>query len=102
MQIGIIGLGKMGSRMAEKLIKEGHNVSVWNRSPEPRIELQAKFPDAKNLTSSETIKELINSLPSPRIVLLMLPAVEATETTLSEVSLLVEKNDIVIDSGNSY
>lgn len=102
MQLGIIGLGKMGSRMAEKLLTEGHELVVWNRSPEPREQLRAKFSTSTNLTVAETIKELVEQLSAPRIVLLMLPAGEATESTLSEVAKLVEKNDIVIDSGNSH
>ncbi len=102
MQLGIIGLGKMGGRMAEKLLQEGHTLTVWNRSAEPREQLQSKFPESKQLTVAETIEDLVKSLPSPRVVLLMLPAGEVTDNTLSEVAKLVEKDDIVIDSGNSY
>jgi 6-phosphogluconate dehydrogenase len=102
MQLGIIGLGKMGGRMAEKLLTEGHELVVWNRSSEPREKLQAKFPGSKNLILAETIEDLVKNLPTPRIVLLMLPAGEVTNTTLSEVAKLVEKDDIVIDSGNSH
>ncbi len=102
MQLGIIGLGKMGGRMAEKLLREGHQLSVWNRSPEPREQLKAKFPGNNNLHTTETIAELVQSMPEPRTVLLMLPAGEATETSLAEVLRLATKNDIVIDAGNSY
>jgi len=102
MHIGIIGLGKMGSRMAEKLLTEGHTLTVWNRSPEPRTALQAKFTGSKNLIVAESIEALVESLPVPRVVLLMLPAGDVTEQNLAEVSKLVEKNDIVIDAGNSY
>lgn len=102
MHLGIIGLGKMGSRMAEKLLREKHTVTVWNRSSEPRQQLQAKFPKSKKLIIAETVKDLVSNLPSPRVVLLMLPAGEATETMLSEVAKLVDKGDIVIDAGNSY
>lgn len=102
MQIGIIGLGKMGGRMAEKLLTEGHQLVVWNRSPEPREQLRSKFPDSKQLTVAETVNQLIKSLSVPRVVLLMLPAGEATETMLAEVAKMVEKDDIVIDSGNSH
>ncbi len=102
MQLGIIGLGKMGSRMAEKLLQEGHTLTVWNRSIEPRKQLQAKFSQSNNLTLSETVEDLVKSLSTPRVVLLMLPAGEITENQLSEVSKLVTKDDIVIDSGNSF
>ena len=102
MQLGIIGLGKMGSRMAEKLLKEGHTLIVWNRSPQPRAELQKKFSTSTQLTIAESIEELVKSLSIPRVVLLMLPAGEVTENGLLEISQFVEKDDIVIDSGNSF
>ncbi len=98
MQIGIIGLGKMGSRVALKLSKAGHDVVVWNRSPQPVTEFKKQASKAK---SSQTIEELIKSLKKPRILWIMLPAGDATDTMLSEVTKYVEKNDIVIDAANS-
>ncbi len=98
MKLGLIGLGKMGSRMALKLLKEGHDVVVWNRSPQAVEDLRAQIPDVK---SAPTIKELIEGLEKPRIVWSMLPAGEATEENIKEVSQFVEKDDIVIDGGNS-
>ena len=92
----------MGSRMAEKLLTEGHTLTVWNRSSERRENLQSKFPHSENLIVAETIQKLVASLPSPRVVLSMLPAGEATENALDEVAKLVAKNDVVIDAGNSY
>jgi 6-phosphogluconate dehydrogenase len=68
MKLGFIGLGKMGSRMALKLLKEGHDVVVWNRSPQAVDDLQEKFPGVK---SAATIKELIQGLDKSRIVWLM-------------------------------
>lgn len=97
MQIGFIGLGKMGGRMARKLLKEGHDVRVWNRSEEPVKELQSQFP---NVVSFATVEELIKSLPKPRVVWSMLPAGDATEDMLTEIAKHVEKDDIVIDGAN--
>ena len=88
MKIGFIGLGKMGSRMVLKLQKEGHEVLAWNRSDH----------ELKNV---ESVEKLIKSLEVSRIVWSMLPAGEATEEILKEISKFVEKNDIVIDGGNS-
>ncbi len=106
MKIGFIGLGKMGSRMAIKLLKEGHNVVVWNRSKEPIEEFKvqsSKFKVAvKNLKVAKTIEELIKSLNQPRVAWSMVPAGEATEEVLKEVSKFVAKGDIVIDGGNSF
>ncbi len=98
MQLGFIGLGKMGSRMALKLLREGHDVVVWNRSPQAVEDLRSQIPDVK---SAPAIKELIEGLEKPRIVWLMLPAGEPTETVLSEVLKYVEKDDIVIDGANA-
>lgn len=98
MQLGFIGLGKMGSRMARKLLKEGHEVVVWNRSPEPVEELRRQVPGLK---SASTVKELIQGLQTPRVVWLMLPAGEVTDQMLEEVGQYVEPGDVVIDGANS-
>ena len=98
MQLGFIGLGKMGSRMALKLLKEGHDVVVWNRSPQAVEDLKSQVPD---VNSAKTVKELIVGLEKPRIVWLMLPAGSATQTILDEVFNYVQPDDIVIDAGNS-
>jgi 6-phosphogluconate dehydrogenase len=98
MQLGLIGLGKMGSRMATKLLREGHDVVVWNRSSQAVDELRKEFPDLK---FAKTIEELIKSLETPRIVWSMLPAGETTDEHLAEVGKWVVKDDIVIDGANS-
>jgi 6-phosphogluconate dehydrogenase len=98
MKLGLLGLGKMGSRMATKLIKEGHDVTVWNRSPQAVDELRSQLPDLK---SADSIEELVRGLEKPRVIWLMLPAGEATESVLTEVSQFVQAEDIVIDAGNS-
>src|SRR3989338_4583008 len=88
MKIGFIGLGKMGSRIVQKLLREGHEVVAWNRS------------DHK-LKNVETLEELIRSLEKPRIVWVMITAGEATQKVLDELSKFIEKDDIIIDGGNS-
>lgn len=98
MKIGFIGLGKMGSRMAGKLLSEGHEVVVWNRSPEAAQELRIKN---KELRIAGTIEELIKKLEKPKIVWVMVPHA-AVEEILTEVRKFVEVGDIVIDGGNSF
>lgn len=98
MKSGFIGLGKMGSRMAEKLLNEGHEVVVWNRSIESANELRIKNHE---LRIARTIEELVRSLETPRIVWIMVPAA-AVEEVLTEVRKFVEIGDIVIDGGNSF
>lgn len=88
MQLGFVGLGKMGSRMAIKLLKEGHEVVAWNRSDH----------ELKNIG---TIEELVKSLEKPRIIWLMVSSGEATQNVLDEVSKFIQKDDIIIDGGNS-
>ena len=95
MKIGIIGLGKMGSRIAQKLSGE-HEVSVWNRTPGDVEELRK----VANIEGYESIENLVKSLPTPRIVWIMVPHV-AVEEVLTEVKKFVESGDIVIDGGNS-
>jgi len=99
MKIGFIGLGKMGSRMVSKLLKEGHQVVVWNRSEGPVQELKSN--SAGDLKIAKTIKELVASLDKPRIVWLMLPAGEATDTVLTEVEKYIDVDDIVINGANN-
>jgi len=105
MQIGFIGLGKMGSRMALKLVKEGHDVVVWNRSKEPLESIKYQVLSIKGgkerLRTASSVQELIQSLKKPRVIWSMLPAVAATEEMLSQIAKYVEANDIVIDGGNS-
>ena len=88
MKLGFIGLGKMGARMAQKLISEHHEVIAWNRSDH----------ELKNVDS---VEKLVKSLKIPRVIWSMLPSGEATEKVLKEISKFVSKNDIVIDGGNS-
>src|SRR3989344_690597 len=117
MKVGFIGLGKMGSRIVLKLLKEGHTVVVWNRSKEPIERLKSEIRHSKSETNtkykiqntkigrlgtSESIESLMGKLDPPRIVWSMVPAGEATQTVFDEVSRFVEKEDIVIDGGNAY
>lgn len=99
MQVGFIGLGKMGSRMAQKLLLEGHDVIVWNRSAEPVQNLKSLF---LNLKSAKTVEELVKNLPKPRVIWSMLPAGDATQGILKQLLQLVEPNDIVINGANEH
>lgn len=108
MKLGFVGLGKMGSRMASKLLMEDHDLIVWNRSKAPVEELQLKIQNSKvkiasqKLKVAETIEELVESLESPRVVWVMVTAGDVTQNVLNELSRFLEKDDIIIDGGNSY
>lgn len=95
----------MGTRMVLKLLEGGHEVVVWNRSTEPIKDLEFRIQDSeseKHFKTANTIKDLISQLEKPRVVWSMLPAGDATESTLKEIAKCVEKGDIVIDGGNSF
>lgn len=103
MKLGFIGLGRMGSRMVTKLLTEGHEVMVWNRTEEKIEELRSSLGQlAEKYSSSDSIADLVSKLTKPRIVWLMLPAGEATEEILKEVARYVEKGDVIVDGGNAH
>lgn len=91
MKIAVLGLGKMGSRIAQTLNAEGHEVIGWNRSKKPLDGIQ----------TSTNLKEVVQNLSSPKILWLMLPAGAPTQETIDEISRNLKKGDIVIDGGNA-
>ncbi len=97
MKTVVLGLGRMGSRIARKLAPE-HEIFVWNRTQIEAEDFVKEHPEAKRLAK---IPELKN-LPAPRVIWLMLPQGEPTTEVLSEVKKYVESGDIVIDGGNAF
>ncbi len=104
MIVGFIGLGKMGSRMAGKLLNDGFEVHIWNRSKESIEEFKRQNSKVKieseNLKVFETIESLIRSLDEPRVVWIMVSH-GAVDEILTEVRKFVSSGDVVIDGGNS-
>lgn len=106
MQIAVIGMGKMGKNIAEKLMNEGHQVIVWNRTREVlekmRIE-KSSFIVQQKLTIAYSLEDLRANLVKPRVVWLMLPAGAATEEVLGELERgIVDQNDIIVDGANEF
>jgi 6-phosphogluconate dehydrogenase len=97
MEIAVLGLGRMGKGIALRLKEKGHDVLVWNRSPEPREEAKAK-----GCRVVEDHKQVAAHLKAPRIVWLMLPSGDVTEQILQDVLATLSPGDILIDGGNSY
>ena len=98
MQIGLIGLGKMGGNMSRRIMKAGHDCVVYDRTAEAR-EALAK----DGATAATSVADLVEKLKSePRAVWLMLPEGEATDAMVTELSGLLSKGDIIIDGGNSF
>lgn len=105
MQIGFVGFGKMGTRMVEKMLSDGHAIVGWNRSPEAIENLKSRIQNSEfkdHFLKANSIKELVSSLEKPRIIWVMLPAGEATQSALNEIALYLEKGDILIDGGNAF
>jgi 6-phosphogluconate dehydrogenase len=106
MQIAVLGMGKMGKNIAEKLMREGHEVFVWNRTrdvlEEMRVE-KASFIVEQKLHIVYSLKDLQGSLVKPRVVWLMIPAGEPTSMILQELKdSVVDRNDVVVDGGNAF
>ena len=97
MELGMIGLGRMGGDMARRLLKGGHRVVVYDPVPEA---VQALVEQGAAGTTS--IAELTSRLGAPRTVWLMVPAGETTEETIAEVAAHLSAGDCLIDGGNSY
>lgn len=97
MQIGFIGLGKMGSFMVERLLNDGHEVIVYNRSKEKTKEIEKK-----GAIGSYSLEEFVSKLEVPKKVWLMIPSGKPVEDTINILTSLLKKGDIIIDGGNSY
>jgi 6-phosphogluconate dehydrogenase len=96
MQIGMIGLGRMGANMVRRLIRKGHSCVVFNRSPEAVNELVKE-----KAIGAASLAEVVKKLEKPRAIWLMVPAA-AVDDTIADLSPHLEAGDILIDGGNSY
>lgn len=97
MQIGMIGLGRMGGNLSRRLIKHGHSVVVSDHSADA---VKALASDGASAAAS--LADVVKQLTKPRTVWVMLPAGEATETTINALSDLLEPGDTIIDGGNTF
>jgi 6-phosphogluconate dehydrogenase len=97
MQLGMVGLGRMGANMVRRLMKGGHTCVVYARNPASVEKLAAE--DAIGTTS---LDDLVERLSQPRAVWVMVPAGDATEQTVMALAGRMRPGDIIIDGGNSY
>ena len=98
MHLGFIGLGRMGANMVRRLVRDGHEVHVYNRTPEKAREIEGEGQGAKAFFS---IDELVASLETPRAVWIMVPAGDATEAQIDELLEHLEPRDTIVDGGNT-
>ena len=96
MQIGMIGLGRMGANMVRRLIKDGHQCVVYDRSPDTVKQLAKE-----KATGASSLADFVKKLAKPRAVWLMVPAA-AVDKSIADLVPLLEQGDILIDGGNSY
>jgi 6-phosphogluconate dehydrogenase len=96
MQLGMIGLGRMGANMVRRLLKRGHECVVFDRSPKAVTELTEE-----EAVGSVSLGDLVSNLAKPRAVWLMVPAAVVDET-IADLLPHLEADDILIDGGNSY
>jgi 6-phosphogluconate dehydrogenase len=103
-KIGFIGLGKMGGNMTLRLtrgstdgsVKGGHQVVGYARDPNPDLQ------GIEGVTLVTTLDEVVKQLPAPRVVWVMVPAGNATESVITDLSKMMSAGDVIIDGGNSY
>lgn len=97
MKLAMIGLGRMGMNMAKRLLKGGHQVVAYNRSPEKTDQLVKQ-----GAIGVYSLSEIAEKLPSPRIIWLMLPAGQVIDDHMDQLIHIIMPGDIIIDGGNTY
>lgn len=97
MRIGMVGLGRMGSNMVERLLKDGHEVVAYDLNEKARRAVKRKGAE-----TAASLEELVVKLSVPRVVWVMVPAGSPAEEVINKLALVLSKGDIVIDGGNSY
>jgi len=88
MKIGLVGLGRMGAGIAERLRRDGHEVVGYDQNPA--------------ISQVKSLEELVRALPAPHVVWVMVPAGGATHATVEELASAMTVGDVIIDGGNSY
>jgi 6-phosphogluconate dehydrogenase len=97
MQMGMVGLGRMGANMVRRLLENGHDCVVYDLDPDNVRQLAAE-----GATAADSLEDLATSLPKPRAVWVMVPAGDATDETVLALAEFFDPGDAIIDGGNSY
>jgi 6-phosphogluconate dehydrogenase len=98
MNLGMIGLGRMGANMARRLARAGTRVTAFD----PTAEARAALDGESGVATVDAIAALLAALPAPRIVWVMVPAGEITQQVLDELAPQLQRGDIVVDGGNAF
>src|ERR1700710_1348049 len=97
MQLGMIGLGRMGGNIVRRLMKHGHTTVVYDKDPKAVAAI-----GADGAVGSSALEEFVKKLEKPRTAWVMLPAGKITEATIDTLSKLMEPGDVIIDGGNTF
>jgi len=97
MQLGIVGLGRMGANMARRLMRDGHEIVAYDVNPDAVSELAGEGAEG-----ASSLADLASKLSAPRSVWVMVPAGDITEQTIDGLAGVLESGDAVVDGGNSY
>jgi 6-phosphogluconate dehydrogenase len=97
MQLGVVGLGRMGGNIARRLMRKGHQCVVFDRNP-----AAVKALAGEGAGASADLAQLVARLDRPRAVWVMLPAGEITESAVAELGKLLDSGDVIIDGGNAF
>ena len=96
MQVGMIGLGRMGGNMVERLIRDGHRVVAYDRDTPALARVQPL-----GATAASSMESVVSEMSGPRIIWVMVPAGDATESTITALAKVMDPGDLIIDGGNS-
>src|ERR1700712_1845346 len=97
MQLGMIGLGRMGDNIVRRLMNQGHTTVVYDKDPKA-----VAASAADGAVSAGTLEDFVEKLEKPRTAWVMLPAGRITEMTIEALSKLMESGDVIIDGGNTF
>src|SRR3954454_17299693 len=97
MQLGMIGLGRMGGNIVRRLMRHGHSAVVYDKDPQAVAALTAD-----GAAGAKALEDFVSKLERPRTAWVMLPAGKITETTIEVLSKLMQAGDVIIDGGNTF
>jgi 6-phosphogluconate dehydrogenase len=97
MELGMVGLGRMGANMARRLMRDGHRIVAFDVNPDAVAALEKDGAEG-----ASSLEDLASKLAHPRSIWVMVPAGEITEKTVEDVAVVLEPGDAIVDGGNSY
>src|SRR6516162_2811066 len=97
MQLGMVGLGRMGAGLVRRLMNDGHTCVVYDVSPKA-----VKALEADGATGAKSLKDFAAKLEKPRAAWVMVPAGDITDKTITSLAEVLERGDTIIDGGNTY